>query len=150
MKITSILVICLLACALMVSGCTGTEPVNESPVMQEYNLHVETFEDDVSEMEDATNDLKMLSAMAEADGNYTSDEVVPLIDSIQELIDIYQRMSLHVENFESFIDENEVELKELGIDTFEKKKKSGEFNLYLASSIEEFEQFLVQCEALRE
>jgi chromosome segregation ATPase len=154
MKITSVLVICLLAFALMVSGCTGTEPVTEpvteSSVMQEYDRHAETLEDDLDEMEAASSDFDTLFAMASADDDYSSEELEPLINQIQEFIEISQRMDLHLDNFESFVDENEVELKELGMDTFEEKNEAGELKLYLTNTIEEFEQLSEELEDLKE
>jgi hypothetical protein len=149
MKITSILIIFLLACTLIVSGCTETESLDESPVLQEYNRHLEIIKNDIAEMEAANDDFDLLFSMADADGDYNSDELIPLIDSIREMLSITQRMNLHSENFMAFIDENEDELKELGIDTFEDKNALGELNLELESSAKEFEQLLVEYEDSR-
>ncbi|WP_440952227.1 hypothetical protein [Methanococcoides sp. FTZ1] len=91
-------------------------------IADEYEQHLATYEEDLSNIESCTDNWNDALAMAESDGYISDEEYDHLIDVGNEYIDEMNRVEPHLVSFKEFIEENEIALKDMGVDTYEDKK----------------------------
>jgi chromosome segregation ATPase len=114
----SVIILVVTVFALIVSGCASQE---DTYIEEEYNQHFSTFEEDVATLGDAIDNWNAALVMAEADEYINDEESSHLTDVANEYVTEMNRVTPHMDSFKAFIEENEVALKDMGVDTYEVK-----------------------------
>lgn len=135
----SIIVLGLMVLTLILSGCTGSD---YDYITDDYQKHSDTLEEDMGALEKVSDKLVTASNMAESDGEYTEDEILQLKTIATEYVDVLNTMGSHLTSFNQFIDKYELELKDLGYDTYQDKKDIDEMRAMMLSAEEDMAVFL--------
>ena len=117
---SKILLIGLMTLALICCGCVedGT-----SDVIDEYNKHAGTMDDDLTRLDSIVEKRITAYEMAASDNDLTTEEVNRLTDISNEYINEIEFVESHLTSFKEFVVANEQELKDAGADTYQVKKK---------------------------
>lgn len=121
----SIILLMISIFALIVSGCVSeeTSPIEETNcVAEEYQKHVDTYEKDAKDITDAIENWNAALTMAESDEYISDDELLQLTDIANDYTQEMNLANPHFDSFYEFIEENEMELKEMSVDTYQDKK----------------------------
>ncbi|MEA1944507.1 MAG: hypothetical protein U9N07_04125 [Euryarchaeota archaeon] len=116
---SKILLIGLMALTLICCGCVED---GASDVIDEYNEHVDTMNDDLTRLGAIAERVGATYKMAWADEDLTAEEVNQLTDINNEFTNQLELEESHLENFKEFIVNNEQELKDAGVDPYQAKK----------------------------
>ncbi len=129
----SAIVLVVTVFALIVSGCASQEDIY---VEEEYGQHFDTLEEDLITMGSAIEKWNTALAMAESDEYISDEEYTHLTDVGNEYIDEMNRITPHIESFKDFIEENEIALKDMEVDTYEDKIAIDDLQTSMAQSYE--------------
>ena len=131
---SKILLIGLMTLTLICCGCVedGT-----SGVIDEYNKHIDTFNDDQARLGAIGERWNTAYEMAASDNDFTTEEVNQLIGITNEYIEESEFVKSHLTSFKEFIVANEQELKDAGVDTYQDKKDIDDVNIMIRQNIEE-------------
>ena len=124
---SKILLIGLMTLALICCGCVEEEvsestPTPEQYVIDDYNKHRNTLLEDVPKVDAIVERWSTARDMAVADNHITKEEINQLMNIANEYAYEYKRMKPHLISYKEFMIENEFELKNADIDTYEVKK----------------------------
>ena len=117
---SKILLIGLMALTLICCGCV--EDGASKSILTEYDNHVDTMNDDLTRLGAIAERVDATYKMAWADEDLTAEEVNQLTNINDEFINQLELEESHLENFKEFIVDNEQELKNAGVDTYQAKK----------------------------
>jgi chromosome segregation ATPase len=124
----SVIILVVTVFALIVSGCASQE---DAYVEEEYGQHLDTLEEDMITMGSAIEKWNAALAMAESDEYINDEESSHLTDVANEYVTEMNRVTPHMDSFKAFIEENEIALKDMGVDTYEDKKTLDDFQTKL-------------------
>lgn len=134
----SIIVLGLMVLTLILSGCTGSD---YDYIAEDYLKHADTLEEDLTALQRVFDKFDTAFNMAESDGEYTDDEILQLESIATEYVDVSNTMRSHLASFKQFIDKYELELKDLGYDTYQDKKDIDEIQAMMLSGEEDIKAF---------
>lgn len=117
---SKILLIGLIALTLICCGCVED---GASDVIDEYNKHVGTMDDDLTRLDAIVEKRNTAYEMAASDDDLTAEEVNQLEDISGEYVNEIDFVESHLTSFKEFIVANEQELKDAGVDTYQVKKE---------------------------
>ena len=115
----TIIVLGLIVLTLVLSGCTGSD---YEYIAEDYQKHLDTLEEDAATYSTTIEKWNTALSMAESDEEYTDEEILQLETIANEFVDQFNYIVPHLDSFEQFIETNEFELKDMGVDTYQDKK----------------------------
>ena len=146
MNTKKILIVFIVAFAIMIGiGCT-----DDSGLIDDYNNHMDTYNQDMNTLELKVENFETATSMALVDDDITSEEINQLIEQSDKIIDESNLVLGHLNNFKSFINANEQELKNAGVDTFNDKKQISDYIVELNSVIDDAKSFTSEMKLLAE
>lgn len=105
-------------------------------MIDEFTKHADTMMDDATKLDAVSEKWNTAYGTAVADGYFTAEEVNQLIGIANEYSDEYNFVKLHLTSFKEFIRDNEQELKDAGVDTYQAKKGIDDVNSIAVQTID--------------
>jgi hypothetical protein len=118
-KIITLLLVIFVA--LSISGCTDTTAFDTerlSDVGDEYEKHGNTIISDVEKLTYISDKFTSYDEYVVKKNDVTINDIYQITSILEEYVYEYRIVHSHLESFDSFVFQNEEELKELDIDTF--------------------------------
>jgi len=112
----------ILLIGLMALICCGCVEDGASDVIDEYNKHADTMDDDLTRLDAVGEKWTTAYEMAVSDDDLTAEEINQLEEISDEYINEIEFVEFHLTSFKEFIVANEQELKDAGVDTYQVKK----------------------------
>ena len=124
---SKILLIGLIALTLICCGCVEEEISESTLTPEQYVIddcikHQNTFLEDITKVDAIVERWSTAYDMAVADNHITNEEINQLVNIADEYAYEYKRMKPHLISYKEFMIENEFELKNADLDTYEVKK----------------------------
>ena len=124
---SKILLIGLIALTLICCGCVEEEISESTLTPEQYVIddcikHQNTFLEDITKVDAIVERWSTAYDMAVADNHITNEEINQLVNIADEYAYEYKRMRPHLISYKEFMIENEFELKNADLDTYEVKK----------------------------
>lgn len=123
---------------LILSGCTSSD---YDYIADDYQKHLDTLEEDMTTYSTIIEKWNTALNMAESDGEYTEDEILQMTDIADEFADQFNYIMPHLDSFKQFVETNEIELKDMGADTYQDKKAIDDIYTKMLSADEDISAF---------
>lgn len=138
----------VLLCGLILSlvflaGCTAQEPQKET-LLDEYQRSIDSIGNDAQALGKILDKWNILIEQYNKGGIVDLND---LIESGRDYVDQSNIIKPKIENLKTFINNNEAELKNLGIDTFKEKQDLDELKVKIENNVRNLERNISELKA---